>query len=122
MSLICSCIPWIVVVRAAKVSLRDRGIGTCGMGFVVARALVEVGGAEGLMGGITAEEEAANGGTTANGTVVEARMPEDGSGADMVSDTRLVETKDRRLYRWVIGDRGLKARRRTGGAVLGARG
>jgi hypothetical protein len=34
----------------------------------------------------------------------------------------VVETKDRRLYRWVIGSRGLKARRRTGGAVLGARG
>jgi hypothetical protein len=92
MLLICSCIPWIAVVRAARVSLRDGGIGTCGMGFVVTRAC-----AEGLLDGITAEEEAADGGIVADGMVVEAGTPEDGGGVDMVSDTRLLALRSREL-------------------------
>jgi hypothetical protein len=92
MSLICSCIPWIAVVRAARVSFNDGGIGTCGMGFAVTRVC-----AEGLLDGITMEEEAADGGTAADGMAVEAGTPEAGGGGDMVSDTRLVETRERRL-------------------------
>jgi hypothetical protein len=50
-----------------------------------------------LLDGITIAEEAAEGGTAADGMAVEAGTPEVGGGVDMVSDTRLVETRERRL-------------------------
>jgi hypothetical protein len=79
-------------VRAARVSVKDGGIGTCGIGFVVVRVC-----AARLLDGITIAEEAAEGGTAADGKAVEAGTPEVGGGVDMVSDTRLVETRERRL-------------------------
>jgi hypothetical protein len=62
--------------------------------------------------GISAAEVAAGSDATVSTDEVAA-------GPDI--DTRLLRLRDLRAYEWKMGGRGLKARRRGGGAVLGAR-
>jgi hypothetical protein len=86
MSPICSCMPWIAETRAARVSLSVGRFGTCGAKAEVPRAAVVAGGADGMMGSAGAEEASVVAGT-----------PEVGSDADMVSDTKVLALRDRRL-------------------------